>query len=387
MTTTVREIEYTAAPRVRAAVAALGRTEDLSLSPNGRRLAVASFIRNRITVFDIDIMSSPGGAQVALTGGVEVSSPALQYPHGVAFIDDDTLIVTNRGSGVIVFKLPSGDSDVASCELLPMASWAAGGPTLFNTPGSVSVAGVDKDVCEILICNNAGHSVTRHLLQRDAPGVMRNSHVLLRKHLDIPDGVSVSPDRRWIAVSNHRTHSVLLYENSPTLDADAEPDGILRRVYYPHGLRFTADGRYLIVADAGAPYLHIYAQHADEWRGVRHPVASVRVMDEAVFQTGRHNVEEGGPKGLDIDAGSNVVAVTSECQPLSFFDLPAMLQAGLAEASRREQRMLDIRYELQMARKVVDANNLRDSRSWRLTAPLRRVTSTLRRYRARLSRV
>jgi hypothetical protein len=82
-----------------------------------------------------------------------------------------------------------------------------------------------------------------------------------------------------------------------------------------------------------------------------------------------------------------VVAVTSECQPLSFFDLPAMLQAGLAEASRREQRMLDIRYELQMARKVVDANNLRDSRSWRLTAPLRRVTSTLRRYRARLSRV
>jgi hypothetical protein len=213
---------------------------------------------------------------------------------------------------------------------------------------------------------------------------MTNSQVLLRKHLDLPDGVTVSPDRRWIAVSNHRTHSVLLYENSPTLDADAEPDGILRRVYYPHGLCFTADGRYLIVADAGEPYLHIYAQHADEWRGVRHPVASVRIIDEAVFQTARHNAEEGGPKGLEIDAGSNVAVIASESRPLAFFDLPAILQEAVTGRSLREQRMLDIRYELQMASKVVAANNLRNSRSWRITAPLRRVTSTLRGYRSLL---
>lgn len=380
----IRKIEYTAPPSVSDAVASLGRTEDLSFSPSNRRLAVAAFTRNRIAVFDIDIASSRGGTQVALTGGVKLSSPALQYPHGVDFIDDDTLIVTSRGSGVALFKLPSGERDVPSHEVLPMARWPAGGATLLNTPGSVSVARVEEDVCEILICNNAGHSVTRHLLHRDAGGVIRNSEVLLQKYLDIPDGVSVSPDRRWIAVSNHSAHNVLLYENSPALNADAEPDGILRCVYYPHGLCFSADGRYLFVADAGAPYLHIYAQHPDEWRGVRHPVATVRIMDEAVFRTGRHNPQEGGPKGLDIDAGSNVVVVTSECQPLVFFDLPALLQHGLAGGSVREQRILDIRYELQMARKVTEANTLRNSRSWRITAPLRRLDSTLRRLRSLL---
>ncbi len=212
-------------------------------------------------------------------------------------------------------------------EVLPIARWPANGTTLLNTPGSVAVTRVKEDVGEVLICNNYGHTVTRHLLDRAAGGAIRNSEILLHKYLNIPDGVSVSPDRRWIAVSNHTTHNVLLYENSPALNSDAKPDGILRCVQYPHGLRFSADGRHLFVADAGAPYLHIYTQDSDQWRGVHHPVATMRIMDEAVFQRGRHNPEEGGPKGLDIDASSKILVVTSECQPLAFFDVPAPVAA------------------------------------------------------------
>jgi hypothetical protein len=227
-------------------------------------------------------------------------------------------------------------------------------------------------------------------LDCDAGRAIRSSEVLLQKYLNIPDGVSVSPDRRWIAVSNHTTHNVLLYENSPALNADAEPDGILRRVHYPHGLRFSADGRHLFVADAGAPYLHIYAQHPDQWRGVRHPIATVRIMDDEVFGRGRHNPEEGGPKGLDIDAFSNVLVVTSECQPLAFFDVSALLQHAFAGGSVREQRILGISYELslmqegrKMAEKATEANALRNSMSWRITAPLRRVNAALRRRPSR----
>ena len=94
------EIQYTAQQSVTDAVGSLGRTEDVRFSPSNRRLAVASFSRNRIVVFDIDIASSLGATQVALTGGLELSSPALQWPHGLDFIDDDTLIVTSRGSDV-----------------------------------------------------------------------------------------------------------------------------------------------------------------------------------------------------------------------------------------------------------------------------------------------
>jgi hypothetical protein len=381
----VRELEYTAPPSVAGAIAALGRTEDVCFSPSNRRVAVAGFTRNRISVFDIDITSSRDRTRVALTGAVELVSSALRSPHGLDFIDDDTLITTSRETDVAVFRVPAGDSDVRVHEADPLMRCHTAGPTLLNVPGSVSVTRLEEGLCEILICNNAGHTVTRHLLDRDAC-VMRTGEVLLQRHLDIPDGVSVSPDRRWIAVSNHNTHNVLLYQNSATLHTETEPEGILRGVYYPHGLRFSPDGCYLFVADAGAPYLHIYAQHPAEWRGVRHPVASVRIMDEAVFQRGRHNSQEGGPKGLDIDPCSNVLAVTSECQPLAFFDVATLLQHAVTAGSLGDQRILDITYELslmtesQTARKAIEEHSVRCSRSWTVSTLLRRLNSRLRRY-------
>ena len=384
----VLELQYAAPQSVIDAIGSLGRTEDVRFSPSNRRLAVASFYRNRVVVFDVDIASSSGATQVALTGGVELSSSALQWPHGVDFLDDDTLIVTSRGRDVAFFELPPGNRDVPSLEVLPIARWPSDRTTLLNAPGSVAVSHVGDDGCEVLICNNDGHTVTRHLLDCDAGRAVRHSEILLQKYLDIPDGVSVSPDRRWIAVSNHTTHHVLLYRNSPALSANAEPDGILRQASYPHGLRFSADGRHLFVADAGAPYLHIYAQDSDEWRGVRHPLATVRIMDDPMFERGRHNPEEGGPKGLDIDARSNVLVVTSECQPLAFFDVPALLRLALASGSAREQRILGIRHELglvqesrKMAERANEAHVLRNSLSWRITAPLRRLNATFRRRR------
>src|SRR5712671_303059 len=384
----VLELQYAAPESVIDAIGSLGRTEDVRFSPSNRRLAVASFYRNRVVVFDVDIASSSGATQVALTGGVELSSSALQWPHGVDFLDDDTLIVTSRGRDVAFFELPPGNRDVRSLEVLPIARWPSDRTTLLNAPGSVAVSHVGDDGCEVLICNNDGHTVTRHLLDCDAGRAVRHSEILLQKYLDIPDGVSVSPDRRWIAVSNHTTHHVLLYQNSPALSANAEPDGILRQASYPHGLRFSADGRHLFVADAGAPYLHIYAQDSDEWRGVRHPLATVRIMDDPMFERGRHNPEESGPKGLDIDARSNVLVVTSECQPLAFFDVPALLRLALAGGSAREQRILGIRHELglvqesrRLAERATEAHALRNSLSWRITAPLRRLNATFRRRR------
>lgn len=381
------DLHYAAPQSVIDAIASLGRTEDVRFSPSARRLAVASFLRNRVLVFDVQIGSGSGATRVALSGGVELSSPVLQWPHGVDFIDDATLIVTSRKGDVAIFSLPSGETHVPSLDAVPIARWPADRTTLLNAPGSVAVTRVDDHACEVLICNNSGHTVTRHLLSGDAGRTLRHSEILLQKYLDIPDGVSLSPDRRWIAVSNHSTHHVLLYEHSPALGADAEPDGILRRVAYPHGVRFSADGRHLFVADAGAPYLHIYAQDSDQWRGVRHPVASVRIMDDVVFERGRHNPEEGGPKGLDIHAGSDILVVTSEYQPLAFFDVPALLQLARAGPSARDQRALDISHELglmregrRMAETAMEASALQNSLSWRITAPLRRLNSILRRY-------
>src|SRR4029453_7333059 len=141
------EIQYTAQQSVTDAVASLGRTEDVRFSPSNRRLAVASFIRNRIVVFDIDIASSSGATQVALTGAVELASSALQWPHGLDFIDDNTLIVTSRGSDVALFKLPPGEEIVRTHEVLPISRWPANGTTILNMTSSVAISiVVDTDI-------------------------------------------------------------------------------------------------------------------------------------------------------------------------------------------------------------------------------------------------
>lgn len=381
-------LAFTAPPGVADAVGSLGRTEDVRFSPGRRRLAIASFFLNRIAVFDVEISSAREVPHVALTGGVLVSSPALRSPHGVDFLDERTLIVTSRDGDVSLLALPPGDREVSAHVVAPLARWPADTTTGLSAPGSVTVTHGDDGRCEILICNNAGHTVTRHLVEGHA---LASSRVLLRQHLAIPDGVCVSPDRRWIAVSNHTTHNVLLYENTPALHAGSEPEGILRRLYYPHGLRFSADGRHLFVADAGAPCLHVYAADGEEWRGVHLPLATVRIMDDATFRKGQLNPQEGGPKGLDIDPGADVLVVTSECQPLAFFDVPTLLDhARAAGGSSPETRRLDLSHELTVMQEIrsltaatADARALQTSLSWRVTAPLRRIRAAFRRDSSR----
>ncbi|HEX6118967.1 MAG TPA: hypothetical protein VFZ03_05895, partial [Dongiaceae bacterium] len=319
------EIGYTAPDGVQQVIGSLGRTEDVKFSPSNRRLAVAAFNNSRIAVFDTEIVVAAGGAvEVALTGAAEISSPCLNYPHGLDFLDDQTLAVASRKGDVAIFKLPSG---TGAFDLPPAEILRAGKASLLDAPGSLAVARRhDEGFHELLVCNNAGHSVTRHRVDCGADRRIADGEILLRRWLNLPDGICISPDAQWIAVSNHNTHDVLIYRSTPSLDEHADPDGVLRCVHFPHGLRFTADGRHIIVADAGAPYVHIYASEGGDWAGARTPVRSVRIMDEAVFMRGRHNPQEGGPKGVDIDRGMNVLVATSEYQPLAFLDLPAMLR-------------------------------------------------------------
>jgi hypothetical protein len=387
----VPEIQYESSRQVRDVIASLGRTEDVRFSPNNRHLAIAAFSLNQIVIFDIDISSSGRGVRVTLSGGVQIKSSVLNEPHGVDFLDDDTVIVANRGGGnVATFRLPAGSAEFHSRDVAPSAIWPAEPSTLVNTPSTVTVARRERGMSEVLICDHAEHIVTRHVLEARPGGVVTHD-VLLRKLLLFPDGAVISPDRRWMAVSNHSTHSVLMYENSTTLSADAVPVGILRRVYAPHGLRFSADGKHLLVADAEAPHVLVYACERNDWSGIRNPTATLTIMDDETFRRGHLGPGDGGPKGLDIDAGSQVIAVTSRCQPIAFFDLPAVMQSAAKNITGElgaedfafelclmdEHRILAETFTAQ-AESRAQFDYVINSRSWRITAPLRRLDTLLR---------
>ena len=241
-------IDYWAPQHVRDAIASLGRTEDLRFSPSHRRLAVAGFSQNKITVFEVSIAGSENSKNIVLTAMADITSPYLKSPHGLDFIDDEKILVANRDGEACIFELPANPS--GSFELVPSAIIRS--EDIF-TPGSVAVIRNDQSINEALICNNYSDCVTRHVLDSAVASATNKGEVLLWRAIAIPDGIGVSEAGEWIAVSNHGRGVVFVYRNNPSLNQLSLPVSILLGTNCPHGLRFASDDRFILVADAGSP--------------------------------------------------------------------------------------------------------------------------------------
>ena len=366
-------------------LAALGRTEDVRLSPNGKRLAIACYATDRIAVADIVLTTS----EVRISRLELLSSSAIGEPHGVDFLDDQTMVVAGRRSGLAVFRLPAADAPPEAWDVAPLLTLPVHEPR--DTPGSVVARRIDADTHDLLVCVNWAHEVRRHVL---AGGRLTPGTIAARRWLEVPDGVAVSGDGAWTAVSNHATHTVLVYETS-TLGEVAEPVGVLRGATYPHGLRFAADDSRLLVADAGAPYVHVFPAGNGGWRGASYPAVTIRVMDDGAFARFRTNPQEGGPKGIEVDPRTMVLMITSEAAPLSCFDVAAVVE-GTWEAGSDPDQLL--RYELDalVAREGLRSSAaateagvraqlaaIEQSLTWRLTEPPRALYRSARRLMAR----
>jgi hypothetical protein len=352
------EIEVDAPPPVLDALRRCGRIEDAGFSPDNRRLALPCFDRNSVAIVDVTITASTDAPRVALTEIAERRAPVLAKPHGVEFLDDDTIVVANRGGRVALLDVASGTA-------------VDGGFEQLVAPSALTVVRTGDRATEVLVCDTVNDVVTRHLLDADAR-VMTND-VLLRKWLIFPDSVAVSDDDRWTAVCNHYGFVVMLYRRDAPLSENSDPVCLLRGAMYPHGVHFSAGGRRLFVADSRRPHVHVYARHGDTWQGVHHPDASIRVMTDEMFARGESSTA--GPKGIVIDHTGRVMIVTFEHRPPLFFDVVAMVEEGLRRGPDPELRL---EYEFE----VMDRNRTRvdailSSRSYRVTAPLRWVRAAV----------
>ena len=378
----VYAIAYEAPQAVRDALGSLGRTEDVRFSPDGQRLAIACYARNQLAVASVEIARTAAGPAVSVASLALFDSPLLREPHGVDWLDADTLVVANRGSGIAVMRL-TGEGLVA----LDAQREA-------EAPGSVAARPLPDGRRDLLACNNWADTITRHRLADD--GQLGTGEVVLHKWLDLPDGVAVSRDGRWIAVSNHNSHSVLVFD-AHALHAQADPVGILRGVHYPHGLRFGADDSRLLVADAGEPRVHVFVRPGPSWEGVGYPAASLEVMDDETFLLGHVNPQEGGPKGIDVDGAEKLLVVTAHHTPLAFFDLSEVL--GDASSLVADGPGL-VRYELDRLAGAEEAaaqanaavaaahaslHAVYRTKTWRLTSLPRRLYAGARRAARRSS--
>lgn len=312
---------------IRDAVNHAGRTEDMKLSSGKDRLLSLSFNDHAVNVMDVGFSRNGDGHELHVHGFTRLTSKKFKFPHGVCFIDDDTLAVANREGILTIVKMPPPTSGFQARPAEIIRTLGGGWRRQISTPGSVVSAALGNGKHELLVANNYVHTVTSHTLDASRTFACSQNKVLLKNYLDVPDGVSLSQDGNWLAVSNHGTGQVLIYDRRNELNETTLPTAYLSDAGFPHGLEFAQGGRYLIVADAGAPVVTIYDSGVGDWSGQMEPAASLQVMSEGDFLLGRNHIDEGGPKGLCISEDLDLVMITCEYSALSGFVLSEVLAA------------------------------------------------------------
>lgn len=367
-------IPFDASARVRSALECVGRTEDVKLSPDGSRLALAAFADNRIYVFSIGISRNAGSPSTAIQDYVTIESNHFNQPHGLDFIGNEHVIVCNRGADVTIFQLPSLGGARKEYSLQPLAS-ISGKDYLgakVKTPGSVACYQTGDQQYRALVCSDQWHFVTAHGIRLGKSVHIANEGVLIEKSLKIPDGICISPDSRWIAISNHVYGQVVFYENTQELNRNTEPAAVLEGTICPHGLCFDPQGN-LYVADATSPYVYVYELPEAGWRGTIDPTSLIRVLDNDTFYTGRYACREGGVKGIHIDHSTGVLITTHKLGVLEFWDLQ-QLRDSPSEVDRYQLAELRRERDLDFARNK--SRVLR--RSWNFSERLREELRPLR---------
>lgn len=329
----------TMAPHVQEAIAQLGRTEDIRFSPNNQLAAIAGFKANTCLLLPLRFGSDAGGPTVQILDYLELESDSLEEPHGFDFVDDTSLVVANRAGRIAFFDIPPGPYGGRRVTMVASKTISRVHPLRrLRTPGSVCVLSSDTTMCELLVCNTFKHRVSYHRVRRAQGLQLPAGKLLLAEGLEIPDGVAISPDGRFIAISNHDRHCVSIFDRSQKLGPSTSPTGHLDGVSYAHGIRFSSDGKELFVADAGAPVVHRFFVADGNWNVHQPPEESVRVLSEEIYLAGRQNPREGGPKGIDIDRTVTLSPSPAKNSRWHFLMLPNCSRLRSSEAFKYELR-------------------------------------------------
>lgn len=328
------KIDYDTTDFIRTVIEGIGRTEDVKFSPDNKAFVIPEFLANKLHIFYFaynGIDESPG---IFISGYSLVKSDYLKNPHGICFVGNGLIAVCNREGDVTLFRVPGsqGEFDIKPEAIIDGSSKFF---ARVRTPGSVDAYQIDGNHYKILVCNNYFNTVTAHIIETAGDVKVEDQGVLIRDSLLLPDGISISPDNRWIAVSNHVYGQVLIYENTHCLNSETPPSNVLVGPVCPHGIRFSPDGNFLYVADASSQYLYVYKCNEGNWNQDRETAATVRMMDDDTFHMGRYSTREGGVKGIDVDTTNSIMVTTHRMEVIAFFDM-SEINSGKDEADPEE---------------------------------------------------
>lgn len=328
-----QELDIELAPDVQALLEQAERTEDITISPDRSRMAIAGFYSHQVLVLDVSL-AAHGQLAMRSESGVLIRCDGFDLPHGVTFLDDDTLCVASRASGLTFFDLSELRGTSGIVKPKPLLDVPGGDGLEVSTPGSLDSRPLGDGRFELVVCNNYSHRVSRHVVDMADGCKLVSSEVILADQFDVPDGVIYSPDRKLIAVSNHHEYAVQFYELGAITGPDTPPVAVLHETGFPHGLAFACGGECFFVADAGLPYVHMFKADGGNWRGGFAPCGHMQVLNTQQFMLGRADPAEGGPKGLCAYDDLDLLMMTCEFKQLMAFRLSEVIDYCASDHAR-----------------------------------------------------
>lgn len=322
----MKTLNYRASPEVQNVIDSMGRTEDAKFSADGRYLAIVDFLKDKVHIFEIEIESRASKQEINLKSCLTITSDAFRLPHGLVFLGENHFVVVNRGADITLFEFDFNFSGCIEKKLDPVKFVM--GRRFYgrvSSPGSVGSYQVSDNRYRIFVCNNYLHNIVSFEITLGNTIKIKNRGVVIKKGLNLPDGICISPNKKWAAISNHYTGTISIYKISPLLNRFTSPTATLLDIAYPHGLRFSEDGNKIFSTDAGSQYLHIFESDSDSWEGDYKPRQSIKVVDKETFEKVRINPEEGGLKGLDVTNDDQLLVTTAEHQVLNFYSIRDLL--------------------------------------------------------------
>ena len=291
------------------------RFEGIAFSPSGDTLAIAASEGNALFLFR---RKADGRFDDQPCSTISGAGSGLDYPHDVSFApcgDSELLAVAQRTGSICIYQKRKGADryDVAPvCEIRGPGS---------KLEFSDAVAFVPPENAYLAACNLSAGKLTFY---RRVPGPsvsFTSEPVFELEHASIngPDGLAFSACGRWLAIANHGSHTVSIFERSDvpgkSIEYGPDPVTVLNepRLRCPHSVAFTPQTNHLIVTNAGANYFSVYKPRRDGTGGTRWspiPVLRQTVGPEDVFrEVNARNKLEGGPKGIAVH--DNSVAICS----------------------------------------------------------------------------
>jgi DNA-binding beta-propeller fold protein YncE len=286
------------------------RFEGVAFSPDGKILGAATADTNQVHLFR---RQSDGKFEDASYTTIN----KLNYPHDLAFakVDDRQLLaVAERGGAISIYEERAGTFGQD-------ASFVITGPDarLSHTDGVAFVPPYND--C-LAACNLVSNTISFYARNSTDPVKFEIAPNFELTHPSIvsPDGLGFSANGRFLAIANHGAHSISVFERKgPPIRRTAptygpEPFAIIGDpdLRYTHSVAFS-DGGHLIATNAGANYFSVYKMHGWLWQAIKpQRVLRQAVADENVFrEVNVPNKMEGGPKGLAIH-GSTLAVCSPE---------------------------------------------------------------------------